>query len=231
MHRPHMTFVCFALVLLLGISFASSQNKFGIGLRTGLNFGTMSFTPDITQQNPQITQGGRTTFLIGAAGEYNFSKMFAAELGLVFTGKGATYTLGNANQTFKWSELDIPILFKVKFLEGKIRPYALAGPNIGLVLSATSTLENPPNPPQDIDFKSGSPNYYSAGTLDFALEFGGGAEYKVTKNIGIFLDVRYSVGLSNLVSLPSGTQAQPGTTEPSWKASGLMLQVGSFYYF
>ncbi len=113
-------------------------------------------------------------------------------------------------------------LFKVKFLQGMIRPYAFVGPNIGLVMSATESLTPANGQAKDTDIKS------NTSGIDFALDFGGGAELMVMKNFGILMDVRYSLGLSDLNS-PS-TPPQQGATVPTIHASGFQIMVGSMFH-
>jgi len=223
------------VAVLLTVAFsegASSQLKFGVGVRTGMNFASMSFDPEFFPNNPQIEQGGRTLFMAGAAAELEFTKMLGAELDLLYVGKGAkfTRTTDQASQTIKLSELEIPILFKAKFLTGNIRPYAFVGPSLGITLSASSVTEIPGQPVQDIDLKS-NPGGSQVGGMDFSLQFGGGAEYLITPKFGVFMDVRYVLGLSNLYD-DSAIQVVPGqqVVSQTWKTRGFMIQLGGMYH-
>jgi opacity protein-like surface antigen len=227
-----VSFVVFVALLLLLSDGASSQTKFAVGLRTGLNFASMSFDPDLFPNNPQIEQGGRTLFMIGAAGEYFFTPMFGVGLDLMYTGKGAKFTRSTdqASQTFKLSEIEFPILFKAKFLTGKIHPYGFVGPSIGIVTSASVVVEIPGQAVQDIDLKS-NPGGTQVSGMDFSLQFGGGAEYMVAKQIGLSLDLRYVLGLSNLWD-GSAIQQVPGaqTASQTWHTRGFIIQIGGLYY-
>lgn len=219
--------VCVSLLLLFGEE-ASSQLRFGVGLRTGLNFGTMSFDPQPYTNIPTVEKGGRTGFLVGAAAELEFARMFAGEVDFIYVSGGAEFTdnRGQGSDKVKISELQIPILFKVKFLPGPIRPYAFAGPVLGIVTSATDVFEETGRQAVETDLKS-NPNGLQVSSLDFALTFGGGAEYLITRQFGILLDVRYALGLSNLATLPTGIQA---TTTPTWHTRNFMIQVGGMYH-
>ncbi|HTY01111.1 MAG TPA: porin family protein [Bacteroidota bacterium] len=201
---------------------ATAQMKFGVGMRVGMNFGTLSFNPDIYQVGTNISKTGRTGFMIGAMSELEFAKMFAVEFSPTYVMKGGGYqdTQGGTD-IGKYNELELPILFKVKFLQGMIRPYAFVGPNIGLVMSATEALTPAGGQEQDTDVKS------NTSSIDFALDFGGGAELMVMKNLGILMDVRYSLGLSNI---NSATQQQPNETIPTVHASGFQIMVGSMFH-
>lgn len=218
------------LVLCLPTN-TQAQVSFGFGPRIGFNIGTMSFDPDPTTQTQGLTKSGRFGFIFGGVAEMEFARMFAAQLGIVYTMKGASfeYPPAQATQDIKWNEINIPVLFMVKFLPGnKIRPYAFLGPNIGIVASAGSTITQG-GQTQDIDYKNPPQGYVQASSIDFALEFGGGAEFRITKNIGLTGDVRYSLGLSNLISAPSTPGVQQGTT-PTWHASGFQIYLGSMFY-
>ena len=213
-------------ILLTAAACAVGQTRFSIGLRSGLNFGTMSFDPDPFANVQGVTQGGRTGFMVGAVGELEFARMFAPEIGIIYTMKGASFTQGSASEIIKLSELEIPVLFKVKFLSGIIRPYSFVGANVGIILSATDHIESPAGT-RDNDLKN-NPNGLEISGLDLALDFGGGAELSVGKNFGVLLDVRYSLGLTNIAS-PGANVAQ-GATKPSWKASGFQIMVGGMFH-
>ncbi len=211
-------FVPLVVLLLAGTWTAAAQVQFGIGIRAGMNFGTASFDPEIYNLGSGINKVGRTGIMVGAVSELNFARMFAVELSPTFVMKGGGYEDAKGGQDIaKYSELEIPILFKVKFLTGSIRPYAFVGPNLGLLLSATRTLGSAGNV-QDIDIKK------DAAGLDFALDFGGGAEFMAARNIGLLADVRYSLGLTNMFSPQQGTAAQ------SIKNRGFQIMVGSLFY-
>jgi hypothetical protein len=231
MKRAALFMMVFMLLLLVATGDASAQTKFAVGLRTGINFATMSFDPQPYANNSQISQGGRTGFLIGAAGEVEFSKMFAAELDLLYTLAGASFTRSsdNASDNVKLSELQIPILFKVKFLPGsKIRPYGFAGPVLGIVTSATDVIEVPGQQIPETDLKN-NPTGIEVSSMDFAITFGGGAEYLFTPQFGVLLDLRYQLGLSNIAGY--GAQVQQGAgTVPTWHTRGFMIQVGGMYH-
>jgi opacity protein-like surface antigen len=219
--RRNVAIAFLAAMVLLSTLPAFGQLKFGVGLRLGMNFGSISFNPDIYQVGGNISKTGRTGFMIGAISQLEFARMFAVELSPTFVMKGGGYedTQGGSD-VIHYSELDIPILFKVKFLQGTIRPYAFAGPNLGIMMSATRVAQPAGGQEQDIDVKD------NTSGLDFALDFGGGAELMVMKNLGVMMDVRYSLGLSDLNS----ATAQPGVTVPTVKVSGFQIMIGSIFY-
>jgi len=223
MRRSIATGILLAAVLVSTMP-ALGQMKFGVGMRLGMNIGSLSFNPDIYQVSGNISKTGRTGFMIGAVTELEFARMFAVELSPTFVLKGGGYedTQGGSD-VVHYSELDLPILFKVKFLEGKIRPYAFVGPNLGIVMSATRVSQPAGGQETDVDVKD------NTSGIDFALEFGAGAELMVMKNLGLMMDFRYSLGLSDLNSAPA-TPQQVNVTVPTVKASGFQIMVGSLFY-
>jgi opacity protein-like surface antigen len=209
------------VVLLLFVASAVSpaQIEFGIGLKTGLNFGTLSLTPETLGQG--VTKGGRTGFMIGAAGELGFAKMFYITLEPTYCGKGCQFTAGTTTQTLAYNYLNLPVLFKVKFLKGMVRPYAFAGPNLGILLSASSTVEGA----QGAQGGSTDIKQFTSGS-DFAIDFGGGAEFNVIPKLGLTADVRYSLGLSDI----NNTPAAPGGTALKINTRGFQILIGAMFH-
>ncbi|HEX9006325.1 MAG TPA: porin family protein [Bacteroidota bacterium] len=218
-------------LLLMAYGPADAQVRFGFGPRVGFNLGGMSFDPDASAQNPNVSKTGRFGMMFGAAGEIEFARMFAAELGLLFAMKGGGFQTTGATLDEKFSELEIPILFKVKIpVTPNFRPYGFLGPNLGFILSATETLTNQRGT-SDTDLKNVPGEGSLISSLDFSLDFGGGAEYLISRNIGLQGDVRYSLGLSNIFNEPpvQGQVVQPQQTR-TWKTHGLQILFGMNYY-
>ncbi|HEX7571708.1 MAG TPA: porin family protein [Bacteroidota bacterium] len=201
---------------------AMAQMEFGVGPIVGVNFGTASISP--TPVYPTgYTQGGRTGMKFGAQAELGFAKMFYVEMEPSFIGKGYSINGPQGSATVSVSELQFPVLFKVKFMKGVIRPYAFAGPNIGFVLASTLSYSITGQTIPDQDLKS------QTSSTDFAIDFGGGAEYNVTPKIGITLDVRYSLGVGNLAN-PPATPGQVATTSQTNHASGFQILAGVMFH-
>lgn len=206
--------IALCIVLACTALFAAqsmAQMQFGVGPIVGVNFGTVSISPSPTYP-AGYSQGGHTGIIFGAQAELGFAKMFYIEMEPSYIGKGFSISTPAGTATVTANELQIPVLFKVKFMPGVIRPYAFAGPNIGFVLTSTETSPSG----QDTDLKS------ETSSTDFAIDFGGGAEYNVTPKIGITLDIRYSLGLGNLNSVAGSTT--------TWHASGFQILAGVMFH-
>jgi opacity protein-like surface antigen len=204
---------------------SDAQLRFALGPKLGINFASTSIDPTVQG----IT--GRTTILFGAAFELMFAKIIGVQVEPNYANKG--YTADNvgiqtqagvvsANITVSYKEIQIPILFKAKFLDGPVKPYALVGPNLGIVTSANVNVapgQGAQFQAQDVDIKS------STSGMDFGIDFGGGAEFNVAPRVAITGDVRYSLGLSNL----DKTTAQQGQVQTSTKTRGFQIQFGALF--
>jgi opacity protein-like surface antigen len=208
-----------AFLLLVGVLIpslpAQAQVTMAVGPNFGFNIGSCSISPEISNN---ITKGGRFGLVFGVSFEVGFAQMFYIASDYQYVQKGFSLSAGNEKETYSLNYLDMPVIFKVKFLRGKVRPYGLFGLDFALLLTATRTYDpGAGGKPQDTDYKDvfGS---------DFSLHFGGGVEYAVARNIGITGDVRYMLGLKSAYSNAN----QPNT---KITPSGLAIIFGGLFYF
>ncbi len=221
------------VVMVAALSFlvslpALAQVQFGLGLKAGLALSSASVDPDPYQglqaQGVSSTKSGGTGFGVSAHAELAFGRMFAVALEPGYTQKAVKWELtqGTARATDERtiSYLQIPVLFRVKFIEGTVRPYAFVGPNIGIVLSSKAKFQGFANIQDgEYDVKS------TTSSIDFGLEFGGGTEFKVARQVALTGDVRYNLGLSNLDNSP----AQQGQSA-SVKSRNFVILFGVLFF-
>jgi hypothetical protein len=110
---------------------------------------------------------------------------------------------GSAEETIKLTYLSFPVLAKLAFGQSKVKPYIIAGPEIGFLLSAKdkakATAEGealgekvgPITTELEEDIKE------SLETFEFALDFGAGLIIPLG-SIDAFVDAQYSLGLTKL---------------------------------
>ena len=169
----------------------------------------------------QINQKMYNTFGFGGFIEYWFNPMLAVQLNAQYNMKGvkaeadfnASFDYqgfqinmsGNADETIKLTYISFPILAKIAFgNEGAVRPYLIAGPEIGILSSAKvkgegrATVEMPDmnysesvSLDEEIDIKE------DVESTEFAVDFGGGVLFPLG-NINLFIDAQYSLGLSKI---------------------------------
>lgn len=211
-----------SLLVLFIISFAAisvAQVRFSLGPKAGLNFSSLSVDPDPYQGVNTITKSGVMRLVAAAQVELLFGQMFGVQIEPGYNGASTQWQdQQGGKRTISIGKIDIPILFKILFLTGMVQPYAIVGPHLGIVASASDKLETQQGT-QDTDIKS------NVSSLDFALAFGGGAKLHLAKNVALTGDVRYGLGLSNL----DARQIPQGATAPSAKSRGFMIQFGALF--
>jgi hypothetical protein len=187
-------FLLFMIVLVfVPANKLSAQVHLAFGPRLGLNFATISYDPDVTNKS------GRFGLKFGAIGQLEFGRMFAVVIEPMYVVGGNKFDITQGTFTRSLTFLEFPILFKVILLQGNIHPYFFAGPNIGFVLSATDKIEGTQGFDRDTDIKQ------NISSANFALDFGAGTQYRLAKTIALMGDIRYSLGLSNLLNLQGST--------------------------
>jgi opacity protein-like surface antigen len=77
-------------------------------------------------------------------------------------------------------------------------------------------------PEQDLKSRTFSP--------DFAIDVGGGAEVNVTPSIGITIDIRYSLGLANILRPYWNDFIGNRPTTGTLMASGFQVLVGAMFH-
>ena len=181
-----------------------------------MNIATLSYNPDIASG---VTKSSRTGFKFGALVEIGFTPMIAIQIEPMFvTGAGSELSSTFGKATLKLSYLELPILFKFKVpVSGPVRPYVFAGPNIGFVMSAKVL-----NEPNGLTSNETDQKDFTSSIL-FAFDFGAGAGFNVAPLTTVILDVRYSLGLSNLLNEKGGSANQ------SIKTNGFQIVAGVMF--
>lgn len=217
----------FLVVLLFSFSIIKAQPTISLGARAGLSLANLSFDPDIPSQ---ISKSSRTGFKIGGLAEIGFIPMLAVQIEPMFATGGTElsgpifnngFSSVSGKITYKISYLEIPILLKFKIpVPGSISPYVFAGPNIGFIMSSKESDEPSGYNSSETDLK----DYVSS--VNFALDFGAGAGFKVNALTTVLLDVRYSLGLTNVLN-DKGKQNYGGNQ--SIKSNAIQIVAGVMF--
>ncbi|MGD0337584.1 MAG: porin family protein [Bacteroidota bacterium] len=182
--------ILFVLISLLP-SYAPAQASVRLGIDGGLNFANAS----VTNVPSAIALNSRTVPTFGGVAELSFHNVAFIRGEIRYTPKGIGATASDpkyvSSMTAKFEYLEIPIVIGVKFGPGPFKPYIFAGPNLGIRLSAE--LES------DVLGKTYSKNVEdNTKSTDFALDFGGGLLFEADSQWAIFIDGRYSLGLTEI---------------------------------
>lgn len=164
-----------------------SQSTY-LGVEGGINLSNMSITPDIP------TSSGRTCMMVGGFAEIGVSRTFSIRPGARFIMKGISNTNNGVTLTDKLSYLEFPVLMKVTFPLTEVKPYILAGPTLGIQLSASTEFNNGQQS-QTFDISS------AYETIDFGLFFGSGIDFRIANKTEMFIGGGYSLGLTNVVKV------------------------------
>lgn len=159
-----------------------------LGIEGGINLSNMSITPDIPTSN------GRTCMMVGGFAEIGVSRTFSIRPGARFIMKGISNTNNGVTLTDKLSYLEFPVLMKVTFPLTEVKPYILAGPTLGIQLSASTEFNNGQQS-QTFDISS------AYETIDFGLFFGSGIDFRIANKTEMFIGGGYSLGLTNVVKV------------------------------
>lgn len=202
-----------AAALLFVIFPAMSQVSWNLGVQGGVNLANADIEPEL---DTKMT----TRLMGGAVLEIGFSEMFSVQPELMYVQKGASYSdmmtvpgFGDVSfdATFMTDYIEIPVLFKATFGTSDFKPFVVAGPYIGLMMSSdleVSALGQTVT--QSIKDQTES--------MDFGLDFGAGGELKVGMTT-LFISARYSLGLTDTVKDPDAKA----------KSNGIQIMVGAMW--
>jgi hypothetical protein len=174
--KKHLIIVCMVVFgLFLG------QNAFAeFGLKAGLNFSTVSDTDG----------DSKTGLIFGAFYSYELNDSFSIQPELLYIQNGNKAEEGGITFKTKLDYLVIPVLAKFKFQGSEtVKPYVLAGPYLGLKMSAKLSAEG--------DGGSADTDLDGAKGTTFGVTFGAGIGVKMGDG-NILVEARYNLGLSNI---------------------------------
>ena len=182
-------FVAVVIIISLGMSLPSHAQKFYGGLMGGLNFADLDIVGDGEEQEV----GARTLYGFGVVFGVTLNDYMAIQVEPKYMQKGGTLIHSDSDPEFdiKAEYIEVPILIKAS-MGDRIRPYVLAGPTFGYLMSASVKGEvEEMGLTFEADWKDVSKDF------EMALTFGGGVSMQVGRG-SIFLDGRYCLGLVNL---------------------------------
>lgn len=188
MKRKHMVWV----LLLLGLISGANQ---AYGIELGAKAGIMRSLASISRDIPGITYKSITEFTGGIFVSVPIFKTLSLQPEINYAKKGFNAVESDLGQEitskYKISYIEIPLLIAYQIpLKGKFRPGAFFGPYIGW---AQKVME--------VQTAFGETEKRELGDnlkkTDFGLVFGGNLKYDMG-TFNLLLDVRYSVGLTNI---------------------------------
>lgn len=177
------------LLILMILAATVSAQQLYIGAIGGVNFADLNLEDDRGEKQDISTRNG---FGFGGVLEMHLGQNFYLQLEPMYLQKGGVLHQEPPNPEeieFKMSFVEIPLFLKIQFGE-QIRPYIMGGPTVGFLLS--SKLESEIS---GLLFKADLEDI--TGKVDFGVGVGAGVSVPLD-NSNIFLDGRYTLGLTNL---------------------------------
>ncbi len=192
--------------------FAAEKPSFGV--LGGLHLANLAVRPNPTDASLDSIKRGN----IGGLVEVGLRPNVSFQARCMYVPKGARLadiadeiTL---SATTVIDYVSVPLLLKFKADVGKIRPYAVVGPELGFKVGAGASLSTTASVPQDIlDMVEKEINDQvkdSVKSTDVALDFGGGIEIP-SGRISILLEGLYSLGLRNIAIPDEGENGSAKT--------------------
>jgi opacity protein-like surface antigen len=204
MKRVGLLFVILTIVFLAIPLMAQTQ----LGIIGGINIANIS--GDVLDENNQkqsLSTSSRTAFGIGGVLDLALSENVSLRFEPMYLQKGAKDEEEvegvTVTEKYKFTYIEVPAFIKIAFGTSNTRPYIMAGPSLGFLLSADLEF--------DIMGISASTDLKDAmSSTDFGLGFGGGVNFQL-ETLSIFLEARYALGLSDVFT--GGTLTILGMTE------------------
>ncbi len=223
-------FLVVLFVLFMAIAAGAQQR---IGFVSGVNLATLSYEDDF---GGHIDFSNRTVFGLGAVLDLSLGNNTALVLEPMYLQKGA-----NTNNPFdpqadpeedifdvqsKLSYLEVPIFLKLTFQTSRVRPYVMAGPTVGLLLSSKLEVRA-----FGAIFKADILDL--TRTINFGLGLGAGLSFPIGNN-AIFVEGHYTLGLYNIAEEgKAGSEVVPFEFEEGQdlKTRGIQIMAGMTFPF
>lgn len=179
--------------------------QWNVGGLLTLNGATVNVDPEPSSENYST----RVLFGIGGVADRQLSENIVLHLEPMYLKKGTKIEEDGDEINYTVAYFEIPVLFKYGFQsESAIKPYAMAGPTMGFLLSANTEGNNG----SKSDIKDLVNNF------ELGAAFGGGINIP-RGNTTLFAEARYALGLSN-------TNAETDDNEATVKNRGIQAVFG-----
>lgn len=189
----------------------ATQSIAQIAVKAGVNIASIAESAYETNYR-ELENKSVVGFQGGLAFDLAPNSVFSLQPELLYIQKGGkvTYELDERNRIesrYYYNYVEVPLLGKLKLMgkETESGVYLLAGPYVGLAINGkaknTVTLAGQTTTSEDkFKFDNSNPDERQR-RLDWGLSFGGGVKFGHT-----FLDLRYNLGVNNLLDQDANNQ-------------------------
>ena len=198
------------VLALIVITSNVAQAQIAIGAKVGLNGSTQSEIGQLYDNNDFKIDGQ-----VGLQFDYRFHSVLCLLLEGNYIAKGTEISMPgindgkNFNRTYEY--LNVPLLLKARFdnqlgLNEKYNVFFYGGPYYSALISASDNVEA-------TNIKNEANDY------DLGVSFGGGVSYVLNTRNELFIDLRYDMGLSEVI-----------TTDNSLRNKTIALSIGYRFF-
>jgi opacity protein-like surface antigen len=178
-------------ILFVAFLVIPAMGQTQLGIIGGINIANISGDElDGNDQKQSVNSSSRTGFSIGGVLDLTLSENIALRFEPMYLQKGAKEEEAGVTAKYKFTYIEVPAFIKVAFGTSNTRPYIMAGPSLGFLLSADIEGEEG-GVTASFDFKD------VMSSTDFGLGFGGGVNFQL-ETLSIFLEARYALGLTDV---------------------------------
>lgn len=186
-----------ALVLLSASAFGQVRVQPGVVI----GFGMFKYSDSYNNPLLNYSDNSKTGWLGGGVIDIAFNGYLSLGSGIEYLERGGSYATEDdfTNTTISTTDnldyLEIPINLKIKYpMTFNVTPYALAGLNLGYLLSATQSVTNATGTTQ-MDIKS------EMSSVAYGFNLGGGAECNTGPVISYF-ELNYMYNDDGMINIP-----------------------------
>lgn len=163
--------------------FSPAQQR--IGFVGGLNFANFN---GVDEDGGDIAFSSRGVFGIGGVLELGLGKNIALRLEPMYLEKATEFDSDMGLTRWKVAYFEVPVFLQLAFETNIARPYLIAGPTVGLIVSSKVEFIN-------LDLEYNAIDLVSS--IDFGLGFGAGISFPIGHN-AIFVEGHYTYGLVDI---------------------------------
>ena len=204
MKRKNLFWVLF-FTFLIAIPASAQVN---LGFLGGINLANVDADPLEEEWELSST----TVFGFGGVLDFNLNESVTLRLEPMYLQKGTTIDIIETYKIeFNVAYIEIPVMIMYNIGTSETKPYVMAGPTIGHNLSAELKISGGGMSGED-DVKD------TISDFEFGLCFGAGVSVPMGNNF-IFLEARYSLGLTNI-------NDDPEDPDTEIKTKGIQIFAG-----
>ena len=210
-----------AAVMFISLCFISLNAQSNqMGLLAGINISNLD--------EKNANYDNRTEYAFGGILEFSRNEMFSICLEPMYLQKGASEEISilgiNFEMDWRINYLEVPVMLKYKMGQNPTKFYFIFGPTFGILLSSEMEV-SALGESIEVDVKD------IMESIDFGVSFGGGLSFPMGVNSTIFIDIRYTLGLADIIK--GGTIESAGETESipdtEVKTNGILITAGFLF--